>query len=298
MQESSLLRSQGQHPSHSRASGVLRRMCYTASAMRRLRFALLLLCVGMAGHLLGCGPSAPTSITAWITPHDGRIPYTATIYCNAPEGFFTFELPDSTIGPQATSSLDVTVDSANWNAKVIWTDGETTLWDRVTATANNPRPTILGVRINGISNLWQLEPLERTLIEVIVDYGDDWRLTSIAVEGSASSAPFTVFYPPYEAGVCHASWNGWILENAAIVYPVYASIDTDGLPYTMSGIDVGYPTSYRSTNKLYDDWPATKEGKLEIPAQDGLITVTVEDKLGRSTTKVFAIPIQACDFFR
>ena len=266
--------------------------------MGKRRIALAVIACALLGHLFGCSPPPPTSITAWITPHDGRIPYTATIYCEAPPGRFTFELPGQTIGPQEIPTLDVTVDSPHWNAKIIWTDGETTLWDRVTATANNPRPTILGVRINGINNLWQLEPLERTLIEVIVDYGGDWRLTSIVVEGSASSAPFSVFYPPYEPGVCHASWHGWVIENAAIVYPVYASIDTDGLPYTMSGIDVGYPTSHHSTNKLYDDWSAVKDNELEIPAQDGLITVTVDDEFGRSTTKVFAIPIQAHDYAR
>jgi hypothetical protein len=216
--------------------------------------------------------------------------------CRAPAGTFTFALPDETVGPQADGVLEVTVDSLDWTAVVTWTDGETTLSQTVRATGNNPPPNIRGVRINGKNDLWQLEPMERTLIEVIVDYGGAWRLESVGVEGSHSSAPFTVFYPPYQPGVCHAYWNGWIIENACIVYPVYASIDTDGLPYSPTGLDEGYPTSYRVTNRLIYDYPARSDGTLEIPAQSGLVRVTVEDEFGRLTTRVFDIPIQAVDY--
>ncbi len=241
--------------------------------------------------------ATPTpTLTAWITPNDGRVPYLARIMCRAPAGTFTFALPDKTVGPQADGVLDVTVDSLDWTAVVTWTDGETTLSETVRATGNNPRPEIRGLRINGKNDLWQLEPMERTLIEVIVTYAEAWRLQSVEVEGSHSSAPFTVFYPPYQPGVCHAYWNRWIIENACIVYPVYASIDTDGLPYSPTGLDEGYPTSYRVTNRLIDDYPSVHEGTLEIPAQNGLVRVTVEDELGRLTTRVFEIPIQAVDY--
>jgi len=138
--------------------------------------------------------------------------------------------------------------------------------------------------------------MERTLIETIVDYAGEWRVSSISVKGSGCSAPFTVFYPPYEPGVCHASWKGWLIENAGIVYPVYASIDTDGLPYAPNGLEDGYPTSFKVTNRFFFDYPSSSENTLEIPAQVGVIAVTVEDEFGRLTTQPFEIPLQACDY--
>ena len=259
----------------------------------------LLLAVMLLPLLSGCdlflANPAPT-LTAWITPNDGRVPYSATIYCRAPAGTFAFALPGETVGPESSGVLEVTVDALDWRAVVTWTDGEATLSQTVRATGNNPRPNIRGVRINGKNDLWQLEPMERTLIEVVVDHGGVWRLHSVEVEGSHSSAPFTVFYPPYQQGVCHAYWNGWIIENACIVYPVYASIDSAGLPYSPTGLDEGYPTSYRVANRLIYDYPAQSDGTLEIPAQSGFIRVTVEDEFGRLTSRTFEIPIQACDY--
>ena len=267
--------------------------------MMTRRAAAYLFGLAILPLVFGCDllrQSPPTSITAWITPTDGRVPYTATIFCDALPGEFTFELPNETVGPQPTNTLEVTVDSLEWGAVVTWTDGITTLASTVRATGNNSRPLIRGIRINGLNDLWQLEPMDRTLIETIVDYADEWRVTSISVEGSGCSAPFTVFYPPYEPGVCHASWKGWIIENAGIVYPVYASIDTDGLPYAPNGLEDGYPTSYRMTNKLIYDYGSVSDTVLEIPAQDGFVTVTVEDNFGRLTARTIAIPIQACDY--
>jgi hypothetical protein len=138
--------------------------------------------------------------------------------------------------------------------------------------------------------------MERTLIEVIVYYENEWRVSSFSVEGSNSSAPFTVFYPPYEAGVCHAYWYSWIIENACIVYPVYASVDTAGLPYSPTGLDEGYPTSYQPTNQFFYDYGSSTEHELEIPAQEGTVSVTVEDEFGRLTTQTFSIPVSAMDF--
>jgi len=206
------------------------------------------------------------------------------------------EQENETVGPQPTDTLEVTVDSLGWEAVVTWTDGITTLTSTVHATGNNPRPLIRGIRINGLNDLWQLEPMERTLIEAIVVYGGEWRVSSFSVDGSHSSAPFTVFYPPYEEGVCHAYWKGWIIENACIVYPVYASIDTEGLPYTPSGLDAGYPTSYQVTNRLIYDYDAASDGTLEIPAQNAIVIVTVEDEFGRQTAEVFVVPVQAADY--
>jgi len=269
--------------------------------MKARRAGIFLGGVAVLSAVLGCDlfqalPPAPVSLVAWVNPSTGKVPYSATIVCTAPQGEYTFELPNETVGPQTDNTLEVTVDSLNWEAVVSWTDGANVRTCAVTATGNNPTPNIHGIRINGINNLWQLEPMERTLIEAIVYYENEWRVSSFSIEGSYSSTPFTVFYPPYEAGVCHAYWNNWIIENACIVYPVYASIDTSGLPYSPTGLDEGYPTSYQVTNRLLYDYPSSTEGTLEVPAQQAVVSVTVEDEFGRLTTQTFLVPVSAMDF--
>lgn len=258
--------------------------------MRRVSAALLALGVLCAA---GCNQSTPT-MQAVLNPSAGHVPFEARIACYAPPGELTFELPEETIGPQESGEIHVTVDSLDWSARVVWTDGEHVLECILTATAANARPRIRRVRINGKDNEWQLEPFARTLIEVIVDYRGEWELESIEVEGSNDRLPYTVFHPPY-TGEPHAYWQGWVIENAGIVYPVYASIETDGLPFTPTGLDEGYPTSYQVTNALFYDYSASREG-LEIPEQTGTITVAVRDEFGRRTTRAFDIPIQAADF--
>jgi hypothetical protein len=267
--------------------------------MNLRRVGILLLGVALLSALFGCDlfqASPPVSLVAWASPSTGKVPYSATIVCTAPPGQYTFKLPNETVGPQAANTLEVVVDSLNWKAIVSWTDGVNVQTYTVNATGNNPRPNIHGIRINGKNDLWVLKPMERTLIEVIVYYENEWRVSSFVVEGSNSSAPFTVFYPPYEAGVCHAYWYSWIIENACIVYPVYASVDTAGLPYSPTGLDEGYPTSYQPTNQFFYDYGSSTEHELEIPAQEGTVSVTVEDEFGRLTTQTFSIPVSAMDF--
>jgi len=247
--------------------------------------------------VVGCDlfvPSTPV-LTVSVTPDVGAIPYDAQIVCSAPAGQYTYQVGGQTIGPTRDSTLDVVIDSMDWTATVTWANDKHTLNTVVTATGNNPRPTIRGIRINGIDDLWQLEPMQRTLIEPIVRYGGEWRIASISVTGTQSTWPFTVFYPPYQAGVCHAYWRGWIIENAAIMYPVYCSIETSGLPYSPTGLDEGYPTSYHNTNRFADHASST-EGEQEIPAQYAVVVVTVEDEFNRKTKATFRIPVSGCDF--
>ncbi|MFC2105193.1 hypothetical protein ACFLS0_00295 [Candidatus Bipolaricaulota bacterium] len=137
----------------------------------------------------------PVSLEVLINPNTEKVPYSATIVCTAPPGEFTFELPNETVGPQTTHTLEVVVDSLNWEAVVSWTNGVNVRTCTVNATGNNPRPNIHGIRINGKNDLWLLKPMERTLIEVIVYYENEWRVSSFGVEGSNSSVPFTVFRP-------------------------------------------------------------------------------------------------------
>ena len=239
-------------------------------------------------------PSPPV-LKVSVNPDVGEIPYKAQIICQAPAGWYTYQVDGQTVGPTRDSTLDVVVDAMDWSATVTWANDNHSLAETVYATGNNSRPRITGIRINGQSDLWQLEPMERTLLEPIVRYNGEWRLVSIDVTATASAWPFTVFYPPYQAEVCHAYWHGWIIENAAIIYPVYCSIDTTGLPYSPTGLDEGYPTSYYNTNRFTDHASST-EGDLEIPAQDALVAVTVKDDFGRQTKSTFRIPVSACDY--
>jgi len=244
--------------------------------MNSRRVGLSLLAVAVLAALFGCElfqAPPPAPLVVLINPKIEKVPYSATIVCTSPPGEYTFELPNETVGPQTANTLEVVVDSLNWEAVVSWTNGVNVLTSTVNATGNNPRPNIHGIIINGKKDLWLLKPMERTLIEVIVYYENEWRVSSFSVEGSNSSVPFSVFYPPYEAGVCHAYFHSWVIENACIVYPVYASIDTDGLPYSPTGLDEGYPTSYQPTNRFFYDYGFSTEHELEGPAQEGTVSV-------------------------
>jgi hypothetical protein len=242
--------------------------------------------------LSGCNglPTEP-NVAVVISPPIGYAPYVATITCVAPPGTFTFRLPDRTVGPQFEGTLTVTVDRPDWHAVVTWTDGERTVVRTVTAGITNSVPRITGVLINGKKDLWMLMPMQRTLLQAVVQYAGEYRVVEYAVEGSLSPIPYSVFYPPYEPGVCHAEWNGWILDNAGIVYPLYASVDGHSLPYSPTGLDAGYPTSYRATNRFYDELPLDSSGRINVPEQEGTLTVVVEDEFGRRVSQVFSIPI-------
>ncbi|MFC2082072.1 hypothetical protein ACFLR0_02700 [Candidatus Bipolaricaulota bacterium] len=227
-----------------------------------------------------------------INPSVGHIPYRATITCHAPPGQVTFELPDETIGPQDTLSLEVTIDELEWEVTARWTDGTDHYVRSAKAYGNNPPPDIRSI-CNGKSDLWQVGVMERTLIEADIRYDGDYRVTSFDVRGEIPAEPYTVFYPPYEAGVCHALWNGWIVEDACIVYPMYASIENDlELPYAPNGLETGYPTHWAmNTNALINSYGAAADGGL-IPAQKVTITISVLDDLGRTTRKSFEIPLR------
>lgn len=247
--------------------------------------------------LIGCvGPQAVPELVVILSPEIGYVPYETTITCFAPPGQFTFQLPDGTVGPQPEGTLVATVDRANWSVVVRWTDGETTLSRAVSAGMTNSPPRITGVIINGKNDLWYLKRMERTLLQAVVQYMGEYRVVEYAVRGSLSPTPYSIFYPPYEPGVCQAYWKGWIIENACIVYPVYASIEGESLPYSPTGLDAGYPTSYRHTNAIVDRWPGYDQehgSSLQVPEQTGTIVVTVEDEFGRRVSQAFTVPIHA-----
>ena len=265
--------------------------------MKRTRawFGAALLAAGVAALTACTSPITNADLAVAMNPRSGNVPFEAKIECFAPQGTFTLDTGTEVIGPQEDGEFVVTVDRFDWVATLTWTDGETILTREIEAYATNPAPYIRGIRINGNSNLWQLEPRERTLLEALVDYAGEWHVSSFTVKGSNDAFPYSVFYPPYVPGVCHAYWMGWIIENACIVYPVYTSIETDGLPYTPSTLDTGYPYSNSGTTNVYTYGAPTDEG-LEIPPQQGTVTVEVTDEFGRLTTRSFTVPIQGLDY--
>ncbi len=256
-----------------------------------MRKLIPVLCLALMA-LFGCTrlPTEP-NVAVVIAPPIGYAPYEATIRCVAPPGTFTFRLPDRTVGPQAEGRLEVIVDRPHWEAVVTWTDGNNTVVRRVSAGISNAPPRITGVLINGKKDLWILMPMQRTLLQAVVLHSGPYRVVEYSVTGSRSAYPYSVFYPPYEAGVCQAYWNGWIIDDACIVYPLYASIEGHALPYSPTGLDAGYPTSYLATNRLDGTWPQDSQGRAIIPEQEGAITVTVEDAFGRRVSRTFSVPI-------
>ncbi len=261
-----------------------------------------LLCGIFLLTLTGCElfESSPT-LTALISPEQGIIPYTAQIIASAPPGHFTFALPDSTI-EQTEGVLDVTIDRLDWEATVTWTDGASIRSTTVHAIGVNALPIINPPRINGLPDLWYLEPMERTLIDFTfrpstmtaprsgVDYAGEWDIVEITVTCSSkelcySLIPDSVFTPPYESGEIHALHNNELFENACIVYPTLTfETAPNGLPYAPAA-EPGY---------IYDG-PRIRSvfHGVEMPAQTAVIRVIVRDDFGRTTSAEFDIPVGA-----
>lgn len=264
--------------------------------MKCVRASLAALFVGIL--IAGClGPADQPTLQVALTPAFGNVPYSATIHAFAPPGEFTFELADTTI-VQEDGKLDVIVDRMNWTVVVTWTDGKTTLTQQVEAGATNPRPVIERPVINGDKYLWQLEPLERTLISFnnSVRYSGEWRVVSIEVTADPLGE-FTVFHPPYEAGVYHAEYYNVVHDNACIIYPDYLSIETSGLPYSVTALDTGYPyAGIRNTNAYFVDFPSSTEGGEEVAGQQVTIKVKVLDEWNRTTSATFMIRVNPLDY--
>ncbi len=226
-----------------------------------------------------------------IAPEQGIVPYAAQIVATAPPGTFTFELPNFTI-EQDEGSLEVLVDCLNWMATVTWTDGEAVKSAVVTAYGVNSRPTINRPLINGISTLWYLEPRERTLIDFSfrpatltasrtgVDYDGAWEIREIQVECSKKllcqqSIPDSVY---------RALVNGYVIENACIVYPTTTyEIAPNGLPYSPAAEEGYIYDTSQQRNVFYG---------VAFPAQTATIRVVVEDNFARVTEAEFEILVK------
>ena len=84
---------------------------------------------------------------------------------------------------------------------------------------------------------------------------------------------------------------------AVALYPAYRSVETGGLPYSPTALDTGYPCcNLAQGNVFFTEYPSSAAGKLEIPAQTGVVTVSVRDNFDRLTVKSFNIPISSLDF--
>ena len=267
-------------------TGVIRRNAGHATRMTVLLAFVL--------ATTGCTEPGLESPNARIVPSSGVVPYEATVKVDPIADTYVFRLPDRTV-TQDSPQLPVTVDRITYNVKVECRRQDQIAVGSARAIGTNAAPQILGVRVNGIADLWLLKPFERTLLEPIVSYEGDWALSSLQVTGSIYVGPYSTFHPPYEPGVPHAEWRGQDRENAAIVYPLYMSIENDyGLPYSPTGLDEGYPTSYSVTNAF--EFGSSGSADTSIPAQAGTLRVSVKDEFGRTTSASFEIPISATGF--
>ena len=266
-----------------------------------IRTAAASLLLTLVGLLAGCFlfEDAQPELNAVIAPALGNVPFTAQIVATAPPGTFTFVLPNATI-EQPGNVLEVLVDSITWAATVRWTDGKTLLSTVVTAAGSNARPVIHRPVINGISNLWYLEPRERTLIDFStyaatmtsptrgVEYAGDWQLSSITLACSekelcSQPIPDSIYYPPYADDAHHAIFNGSLYENACIVYPTSTYEQaSNGRPYAPSP-EEGYSYDAIQNRNVFLG--------ISFPAQTAILEVVVKDDFGRHTSAQFEIPV-------
>lgn len=265
--------------------------------VRRVVSIALLVCLALLG---GC--VEPVEFNAVIEPSAGHVPYVARIACTPPHGTYTVELPNGTSVTTEESEISVTVDRLEWEAEVRWTDGKEVRVDTVTATGTNAPPTILPPRLNGNAYQSSLRAREATLIDFThyagglsgpesgVVYDGPWQIVSIRLEAGekvvcGAIMADSVYTPPYENGVYHATFGGQLWENACLVYPL-VTMETapNGRPYAPEPL-VGYTyDGARNRNVLLG---------VQFPEQTATIQVVVEDDWGRRTSASFPIRVAA-----
>jgi len=254
---------------------------------RKLSFIALAVLLALP---YGCTRSAP-DFTARIEPMRGHVPFTATITVSDIGDSYTFHLPDETI-TQESPTLDVEVDSLEWEATVETEFAGELRSDTVHATGTNAPPVIYGLIINGLNDRWSLKPGERTLLDFTVSA--DSEVVQVEVWGSAFATRYSIFIAPYD-GDYHAVYLGQWHDDACIVYPMYASIPGEDLPYAPTGLEQGYPYLIGRVTNQFEFGGPIDQGE-EVPAQDGYIRVTAEGPFGRRTTRTFSIPIHAVNY--
>lgn len=249
-----------------------------------------LLTLALAALLAGCSKSI-VSFQATIEPNRGHVPFQAIITAHTVGDSYTFHLPSETI-IQAGPSLEVTIDTLDWTATVDMELGGEVYSDGVHATGSNAAPEIYGLTINGIKNRWHLTPSERTLLEFSVSAEGD--VIDVDVWGSEFPQHYSIFIAPYD-GDYHAVYLGHRYENACIVYPMYASIPGEVLPYAPTGLETGYPVLIGRVTNIWS-FGGTSDPGEEVPVQQGYVKVTAEGPFGQRTTRTFLVPIHAVNY--
>jgi len=259
-------------------------------AVHRVRRVLLLLILGLVVALSGCERPSP-EFEARIEPSRGHVPFEATITASDIGQSYTFLLPGETI-TQESPVLQVVVDQLDWSAMVKTEYAGTVRSDTVHPTATNAPPVIHNLTINGLRDRWSLKPGERTLLEFVIS--PDSEVVDVEVWGSAFTTRYSIFIAPYD-GDYHAIYMNRWYDDACIVYPMYASIPGEELPYAPTGLEEGYPYLVGRTTNQFEFGGTTDPGE-EVPAQTGYVKVTAEGPLGLRATRTFTIPIHAVNY--
>jgi hypothetical protein len=273
----------------------------------------LLLSIIILLFLSGCEEQA--QFHAWIEPASGHVPYEAEIVCSSLYGQYQYQLPDGEVVNTTSNRIDVTVDRLDWQATVTWHSAEQTEVRAVSAHGSNAPPRILRPRIAADPYRWHLMPRERTLIDFThyaaglsgpesgVAYDGDWRVVGIQVECELKelcgyNIADSIFCPPYIKGEYHALWQGHIIDNACIVYPLYTSETTyDGIPYAPRE-ESGYKYDPYHVHDIFE-LMVQQNAILDIesfPSQDAVIKVVIEDEWGRLTRASFDIPVRSLSY--
>jgi len=187
-----------------------------------------------------------------IVPNSGHPPFEVTITAtDMDSGVYTFDLPGQLV-EQTSNTLKATVNRDPYEVRVLWSDEENGPLE-ATKSINvvNEGPTIRRPRL-GPNSDWHLRPREKTLLDfnyfagsmygeatgIDDPDGDSCHIIQITVRCEIKSVDDSIFCPPYEQGVFHAFWQGYLIDNACIIYPTYTGELSPFLPPA--------PTSFRS----------------------------------------------------
>jgi len=254
--------------------------------------------------LAGC-TEPPAAFRAYVDPPTGHVPYTARVVFSSPPGTYTVELPDGTSLTTREDEIEVTVDRLEWTAHVTWTDGSQVRTADATALGTNAPPTILAPRLNGDAFQGVVRPREATLVDFThyaaglagpesgVVYDGDWRIVSIRAEAETkrlceSPMADSIYTPPWAEDQYHALFRGHIWENACLLYPLYTSETApNGRPYAPESLPGYEYDGIKNRNVLLG---------VGFPEQDLVISVTVQDDWGRTTSASFVFRVAAAAY--
>jgi len=113
--------------------------------------------------------------------------------------------------------------------------------------------------------------------------GDSWRIVEVTMKCTERRYPETVYCPPREDDVFHATYNGRVVENAFLVFPLTAYEGSGSVPYAPVPLE-GYPCDAAHQRNVF-------YGIIFPRTQEAILSVTVEDEHGARATGLFSYTV-------